>query len=238
MANQMGQTNQSLITGRIAYTWNGTEAKPLLGDSAGRIYSHIQGEKTIGTELLPITAVAASSIVASSVLSSTTAKKATLFIDHGRTVVTAFGTNGTQYIVQTSEKANGNDTWVDLTSFTCVPTVSVAVVADGDAAAGASTILCGTAVAVMGDNVFWANSTAITQGEWGKVAAVSGTVSFTLLDPLTNAQDSDTNIFTQAEHFALVVDMESLLRLRVVVNNNASGTTYAIQSRVAVITET
>jgi hypothetical protein len=227
-----GQRDQALITGRIAYGYDGSNAYPLYANSAGTDI-----KKTIQTNLLPLQAVAASTIVKSSELDLTNVKKATFFIDHGRTVVTAWGAGlGTVYRIQVSEKATGNDTWVSMTTYVASSVISVAVVADADNAAGASTILCGTAVAVAGDNVFWANSTTVTNGEFGIVASVSGTVSFTLLDPLTYAQDSDTNIFTQAEHWVYPMDATGYTRARVVVQNVA-GTTYAIQARVAAITQ-
>jgi hypothetical protein len=239
MANDMAQTNQCLITGRIAYAYNGTDAKPLACSNDRYLYVQNHIEKTVGTSLLALQAVAASTMATSSVLSLIYTQKATIFIDHGRTVVTAWGAaGGTKYIVQGSPQSAGNDTWVSMTTFAAGSTIAVAIVADGDAAAGASTIACGTAVGLPGDQVFWANSTTAANGEFGTIKSVSGTADFTLLDALRYGQDSDTNIFTQAEHFVYNFDASAYTRARVLVNNNiAAGTTAAIQCRVTAITQ-
>ena len=195
--------------------------------------------KTIETEMMAIRSVAASTLVASTVLALSGVKQATFFIDHGRASSAAFGTQGPEYWLQASQKAAGNDTWVNLATFTAESTACLAVAASADVAAAATTIVItsGTSIPSAGNIVFWANTVAATASEWMRCVGVTGTANFLILDGLTNAQDSDTNIFTRAERFTVTVDCSSLTRARVVVQNNASGTTLAIYSRVAVITE-
>ena len=66
---------------------------------------------------------------------------------------------------------------------------------------------------------------------------MTGTASFTIEEGLTVGQDSDTNIFTQAERYPFLLDVEAITRLRVKINNNASGTTLTVYSRIAAIME-
>ena len=255
-----GQKDQALITGRIAYGYDGTNVYPLKCNTAGQLILGagttsigsvilgagtatagtvaVSATKTIQTELLAIQSVAASTNVASTVLSLTGVKKATFFIDHGRANTVAFGTQGTEYRIEGSQKASGNDTWCPLASWVAGSAACLAVSASADVAAGGTTVVVtsGTSIPARGDVVFWLN-TAATASEWMKVISVAGTASFVFLDGLTNAQAAATSIYTQAERFALLLDVEALTRARVIVNNNASGTTQAIYTRVACITE-
>jgi hypothetical protein len=236
MANtaQVGQIDQVLNTGRIAYGKNGNKFYPMFASSSGYTV-----DKTVETEPLPTQAVAASTIVKSTTVDLTGVKQATFYIDHGRASTANFGTNGTVYELQVSQKNTGNDTWRSIATFTCASTACLAIAASADAAAAATSIVftSGTSAPTANDLVFWANTTAATASEWMRVKSVSGTASFAIIDGLTNAQDSDTNIYTQAEHFIVTVDVSSITRARVLVNNIASGTTLAIYSRVACITE-
>jgi hypothetical protein len=230
MANtaQVGQIDQVLNTGRIAYGKRGNQFVPFSIT-----------DKTIETEPLPTQSVAASTIVKSAVVDLTGVKQATFYIDHGRASTAVFGTNGTTYELQFSQKNTGNDTWRSATTVVANSAACLAVAASTDAAVAATSIVftSGTSAPSINNLVFWANSTLVTNSEWMRVKSVTGTASFTIVDGLTNTQDSDTNIYTKAEHWVLVVNTASATRARVVVNNAASGTTQAIYSRVACITE-
>ena len=242
-----GQTNQALITGRIVYGYDGSNAYPLKVNTSGEPILPAStvniGEvdtlvtETIQTELLAITSIAASVQQISTTLSLVGIKKATFFIDHARASSAAFSTNGTEYRIEASEKAAGNETWRTLASVLASSAVAQTCAASGNYTAGAETItiLSGTAL-TLGDVYFWINGAAAS-AEWMKVRAISGTASFTILDGLTNAQAAASAIVGLAEHFVLFLDVEPITRVRVVVNNNASGTAQAIYARVACITE-
>ena len=194
--------------------------------------------KTIQTELLTITAVAANAQQKSSELSLTGIKKCTIFIDHGRTAVTAFVVAGTEYRIEASQKASGDDTWVPLASVVCDITAAVAIVMDNAEAAGATRIECTAVVPTKGDWVYFKNAT-IANSEWAKVILVDagvGTEYFDILDGLAKAQAAIT-MYNKAERFALTLDVEAFTRLRVVVNNNNGTTNVAVDSRIAAITE-
>jgi len=230
-------TNQVKLQGRKAYGWDGTNWQPVAADTTGNLKT--SNVETIQTELVAAQSVAASTFFLSSVLSVVGIKRATFFIDHGRASTAAFGTNGTEYRIEASQQASNNDTWIPLASILCSSTACLAVTASADVAAAGTTVTVtsGTSIPARGDRVFWANTVSAASSEWMEVRSVSGTVSFVIVDGLTRGQDSDTSIYTQAQRFALTLNLEPVTRVRAVVNNNASGTTLAVYSRVACITE-
>jgi len=192
--------------------------------------------KTIQTELLAITKVAADAQQKSSELALTNMKKVAVLIDHGRTATTAFVVAGTEYRVEVSQKATGDDTWRMIASAVCGIAAATEITADGDEAAGQTLIEIGANTPAINDIVFWENAT-LADSEWGKVAAIVGGTSFTLLDGLTNGQAAAKKIYNKGEQFVFLLDVEAYTRLRVVVNNNNGTTNAQVASRVAAITQ-
>lgn len=240
--NFIGTVNQTHPTGRTAYVYDGTDLRPLRANIAGEIIIGANSasiSKTIQTELMASSSVSASVIVASSVLSLVGVRQTTIFIDHGRTTEVAFGAlGGTNYLIQTSERATGNDTWRTLATYVASSAAASSALSSGAVAAAQTSIviLSGTAF-VANDLIMWANTASVANStEWARVATVTGTASFTLLDPITNAQGSTVVITNQAEHFVTTLDVSAITRVRVVVNNTA-GTTAVIRTRIAAITE-
>jgi len=198
---------------------------------------HIRGiTKAIETELLAITAIAADAQQKSSELALTNMKKASIFIDHGRTATTAFVGAGTEYRVEASQKATGNDAWRTIASVVCGIATAVEITADANEAAAQTLIEIGANEPALGDILFWENAT-LANSEWIKVVAVVADTSFTCQDGLTNAQTAAKLIYNKAEQFVLNLDVEPFTRMRVIVNNNNGSTNVAIKSRVACITE-
>jgi len=192
--------------------------------------------KTIQTELKAITAVAADVQSISSELALANVKKVTIFIDHAKDNALASAGQGTEYVIQVSEKASGNDTWRSLASFTAAITAPSTITLDAEEAAGQTLIEIGVTTPVVGDIVFFKNA-IIANSEWGNVIAISAGVSFTLESGLTITQGSaGGTIFTQGEHFVLTIDVEAVTRLRVVCNNTKGSTNRAVVYRVAAIT--
>jgi hypothetical protein len=233
MPNGIGSNDQVLIQGRIVYGYDGTNANPFYANSTGNGM-----KKTVQTELVATQAIAVSTQVKSTELSLTGVKKVTFFIDHARAGSAAFATNGTEYRIEASQKATGDDTWRTVASVEAGSAVAMTCAASGNYAIGASTItiLSGTAM-TLGGLYFWPSGAAASC-EWFKVALATGTASFTTLDALTNAHAAASAIVGSAEQFVVVMDTESLTRARVIVNNNNTGASQAIYSRVAAITET
>lgn len=210
--------------------------------SLGNVYFR---NKVIQTELLAITAVAANVQQKSSELALASATsalanitKVTIFIDHAKDNAAASVGQGTEYVVQVSEKATGNDTWRTLTSFTAAITVPTATITDAQEAVGQTVIECGAAVPAVGDIVFFKNAT-LSLSEWATVIArdvTGGSENFTIENGLTNIQAAGT-YYTQGEHFVVTIEVGPVTRLRVVCNNTKGTTNRAIVCRVAAITE-
>ena len=226
--------NNDLIHGRTAFGFDGTNTAPLkvnISSSLGILST--EPVKTIQTELFAAASVAASTQAISSTLSVASVKQATFFIFHGRSGSAAFGTNGTEYRIEGSAVSAGNDSWLPLASVLASSAVAATLASSGTHNAGTTviTILSGTAAV--------ANSLYLFQTgtlEWMRSVSVSGTASLTILDGLTNAHAAGT-ISAEAELFPLSLNLESVTRVRAVINNNASGTTQAIAARIACITE-
>ncbi len=193
--------------------------------------------KIIQTELLAITLVAADAQQKSSELDLTGIKKATIFIDHGRTATTAFVVRGTEYRVEVSQKATGDDTWRTIASVVAIITAATEITADAQEVAGQTLIEIGANTPAVGDIVFWENATLLNS-EWMEVVAIVGGTSFTILNGLTNTQELAKKIYNQGEQWVLSLNVSGFTRLRVVVNNNHGTTNAQIVSRVACITAT
>lgn len=217
---------------------NGVNSTFAQCDGSGYLKTISQAVKTIQTELLAITAVVANAQQKSSELDVSNIKNITLFIDHARDAATAFVGAGTEYRVQTSEKATGNDTWRTLYSVVCDITAASSIVMDTEEAAGSTRIETGATLPAVGGEVFFKNAT-IANSEWAKVIAIiatDGAEYFDILDGLTNAQAAIT-LFNKSEHFVLSFSLNSIKRIRCIVNNANGTTNQAIVSRIACITE-
>jgi len=194
--------------------------------------------KTIQSELVPITAIAANAQAISSVLDVTGFKNMAVFIDHARDVTTAFVVAGTEYRIQVSENAAGNDNWRTITSVVCDITAASDIAMDGDEVVGSTVIECGATLPAVNDIVFFKNAT-IANSEWARVVAIvttGGSESFTLSDGLTKAQVALAHMYNKAEQFVITFDVTTFTRMRVIINNNNGSTNQNIVSRVACIT--
>jgi hypothetical protein len=203
---------------------------PLAGNTAGAASLNVLNTETIQTPLLAAQTIAASTNVLSSTVSVIGVKSVLLFIDHARAATAAFGTNGTEYRVEVSEQATGNDTWSPIASVLCASAVCNSAASSSDCAAGTTliTITSGTAMPTTGYTVFTSGTI-----EWVQPTIATGTASFNVLDATRYAHVSATGIFSGGEKFVMNLDVEAATRMRVVVNNIASATTQPIASRIA-----
>lgn len=191
--------------------------------------------KTIQTELLAITAIGAGNQQLSSVLDVSTALAATLLIDHAPDSATA-PTIGTEYRVEVSEKASGNDTWRPLYSFVTGIVAANLKTVQATQNAGSTTITHTVAGTYVQDDIIFFKNSTIANSEWAKITSITSTTVEVISDGLTNNQGGQQMI-NKCEFFVVPVDCTSIKRIRVVVNNKfGAGTTIAIVSRIAAIT--
>lgn len=188
--------------------------------------------KTIQTELIAITNVAAAAQSISSELSCATNLAAMIFID---VAPEATNTPGTEFRIEVSQKASGNDTWVPVTRFLSTTATCNSSAVDGTEAAGQTVIEEATTTGLaLGQIIFFKNST-IGNSEWGKLVAFTASTSFTLQDGITNAQTGST-WYNMGERFVAQVDLSCIKRLRVVCNNAYAASSVAVNWRCACIT--
>ncbi len=209
--------------------------KNIDGNAVYAVGVNLVAIKTIETELLAITKVAANAQQLSTVLDLTNVKRVGVFIDHGRTAVDAFVVAGTEYRVEVSQKATGDDAWRNAGSVVCGIAAATQIQADGNEAIGQTLIDIGPNTPVVNDILFWEHTT-LANSEWMKVVAIVANISFTIQDGLTNAQLAALLIYNRGEQFVLLLDVEAYTRLRVVVNNNNGTTNVEVASRIAAIT--
>lgn len=230
VAVPIGSTFYEYDTGILYITYDGTNWVVKSNDGI---------KKTIETELEAITAVAANVQSKSSELSLTgQEQQVTIFIDHAKDHASASVGQGTEYVIQVSEKATGDNAWRTLASFTAIITAPSAIATDAEEAVGQTVIECGATVPAVGDIVFFKNAT-IANSEWSNVIArvtTGGSETFTIEDGLTNVQAAGT-YYTQGEQFVVTIDVKSIKRLRVVCNNTKGTTNRAIVWRCAAITQ-
>jgi hypothetical protein len=197
----------------------------------------VAAPKAIRTELKGITAVNANAQSISSELDLTGMEEVTILIDHAKDAAAAAVGQGTEYVIQVSEKATGDDTWRPVAARTAAITAPTAVATDAEEAVGQTVIECGASVPAVGDIILFKNAT-IANSEWANVIArvtTGGSETFTIESGLTNVQAAGT-YYTQGEHFVITVSVKAMTRLRVVCNNTKGTTNQNIIWRCAAIT--
>lgn len=198
--------------------------------------SEILYRKDIRTELKGITAVAANAQSKSSEIDIVDDQDILLFIDHARDSASAPAGAGTEYKIETSQKASGNDTWRTLQSYVCEVIPVSSIVMDAEKSAGSTRIETGATLPEVGGHVFFKNAT-IANSEWALVTMINATIGaeyFDILDGLTHTQAPIT-LFNRAEHLVLSLNVMTAKRLRVICNNNNGSTNRAIVWRCACI---
>lgn len=192
--------------------------------------------KTIQTELLAITVVSSATQQISSVLDVATKLATTILIDFAPDSNTA-PTQGTEFRVEVSQKASGNDTWMPLVSVVTGIVAAVSGTVQATQNAGSTTITStGAITSIVQDDIVLLKNATLGNSEWVKVSTVTSSTVFGVVDPTTNAQGS-SGIRNKGEKFVIPIDCTAITRIRVVVNNKyKAGTTIAIVARIAAIT--
>jgi hypothetical protein len=194
--------------------------------------------KVIQTELMAIYAVAADVQKISSELDLTEIGKVAVFIDHAKDHGSAAVGQGTEYVIQVSEKATGNDTWRAVWSGTAAITAPTLMVTDTYNLAGTTALQIGSAVPPMGDIVFFRNYAVLGDSEWANIVGrgIVGGAEYVYLESGLAIYQAAGYVYGYGEHFMAVVDVDAFTRMRVVCNNTKGTTNRPIVWRCGAIT--
>jgi hypothetical protein len=128
-----------------------------------------------------------------------------------------------------SPKTSGDGQWFELASWQSLTTAAESEAVSGTANAGQNVLgAASTTNLVVGDTIFIDNST-IGNSEWGRIKSVSANTSVTIEDNLVNAQTGST-MYDQGEFFSGQINLENVLRLRLVVDASGSGQAVAVEA--------
>lgn len=183
--------------------------------------------KTVGTSVLALQSVAASSVLLSSAVDVSTKLAGTLFIHFGRRAATAAGA-GVNIRIEASAKSSGDGFWFPLAIFTTAFAASETEAVSGTVSSGANVItVASTTNLTIGDVIYIDNGT-IANSEWGRIKSIVSNTSVTIEDNLVNAQTS-SNIYDLAEMYVCQLDLTSITRIRVVADGASFTQAFAIE---------
>jgi hypothetical protein len=159
--------------------------------------------KTVGTSVISLQSVAASTVLVSSTVSTANKLAATFFVHFGRRSATAAGA-GVNIRIEASSKSSGEGHWYPVVILTTNLTA--------------------------GDIIFIDNTT-IGNSEWHRIKTISANTSVTLEDNLVNAQSSGAaTIYDSAEIYPpITIDLTSISRIRVVADGASFTQAFAIE---------
>lgn len=192
--------------------------------------------KTVQTELLPITQINAGTNFTGTAFDVSTKFAGTFLWDFAAVAATASPV-ATEFCIQTSQKATGNDTWVNAFTWLSSATQSASATVSAGGGVGATTITLSVSLGSVNVYFFLKNST-LGNSEWARRIGQTGVGPFvvTVEDGFTNNQSAATG-WTVADRYKFDVDFTSIWRVRVCINNFRSASNNRdIVSRVALIT--
>ncbi len=173
--------------------------------------------KTAGTSVITHQAVTHPGTVVGSAQDVSTKFKVTFFLDHAL-VEAAANTNPASWFIQASAQSSGDEEWVDL--------IEIPLSEDGTPATEAMTATEASGVKVLAvasttgfaakDEVYIQDAGTLADSEWNKVQEIVSNTSIDILDGLTTGKDSSDVIWGAAERNIITVDVESMVRVRVV----------------------
>jgi hypothetical protein len=171
---------------------------------------------------------------------------ATLYVCHANIEVTANAT-GVKYILQGRPLGSGagdNDIgWADLVTFQTGETAAAKADITGAEAAAQTEIEVDadpTAAFLNGIDIYIHDAGAVADGEWAKCDhSVTGANHYVyLLDGLTNAKDASDEIWTQAELFSALVDLDGIAYVRLIMAHTAAtGSDIVFKGTLRVATD-
>lgn len=188
----------------------------------------VDATKTVGTSVMALQTVSASSVAISTPVSTGNALGATIFIHFGREAETAAGA-GVNIRIEASSKSSGEGHWYPLCIFTTGFAACSGEAVSGTEAAGQTVIsVASTTGLTAGDIIFFFNGT-IANSEWHRIKSIVAATSVTLEDALVNAQTGST-FYDSAEMFVAQLDLTAVSRLRIVADGSAFTQAFAIEA--------
>ncbi len=149
-------------------------------------------------------------------------------------------TNPGSFLIQLSTATSGDEEWSTAMEIaTSVLTPSTSALDSGGEAPGQTDIgIAATAGIVAGEWVYIQDTTTDTDGEWVFVTVVATNDYITILDGIANAKDNADVTWSDAEVWAVNVDVHSVNRLRVLyVHVGATGANTAIKATMSRATD-
>lgn len=186
--------------------------------------------KTVGTSVISLQSVAASTVLVSSTVSTANKLAATFFVHFGRRSATAAGA-GVNIRIEASSKSSGDGHWYPIVILTTNFAACEAEAATGTNSSGQNVITCAsTTNLTAGDIVFIDNST-IGNSEWKRIKSISASTSVTFEDNLVNAQNSGSaTMYDSAEIYPpITIDLTAISRIRVVADGSSFTQAFAIE---------
>lgn len=191
--------------------------------------------KTQGTSVLSLQSVASAAVLISSAIDVSSVIAATMFIHFGRRAASAL-TAGVQFRVEASSKSSGDGHWYPLFTYTSDIAAASDEAVSGTVNAGTNVITVASTTGFTAGDLIYIDNGTIGNSEWGRVKSISTNVSITIEDNLVNAQTCAT-MYDQAQIFRPVdINCRAIGRLRLVVDNTASGQAVAVEAHIVTAT--
>jgi len=188
--------------------------------------------KTIQAEPIALQLIAANTgVVKSAVYDVSTFLAATVYWDFSPCDTSATP-NATMLAIQASQKASGDDTWIQLQEWLS-PTVVGSSPGNGSNGAGSAALTL-SAGAIAANTIFFILDATLGNSEWGKRVSQAALV-VTAEDALTNAHAAQP-VWVGGERLKIDIDLTGVKRLRIVIYNNRGGANRQVYCRVALTT--
>lgn len=187
--------------------------------------------KTIQTQLFAPQSLASNTVAISSVLDVSTALSCMILIHFGRRATTAL-TEGVEFRVEVSGKSSGDGHWFPVSSYKTAIAAAESEAVSGTVSSGTNVITVASTTNLARADIVYIDNSTIGNSEWGRVKSISTNASITIEDNLVNAQTGST-IYDQAEIVpAILLDLTSIKRLRLVADGSNTGQATAIEASI------
>lgn len=183
--------------------------------------------KTIQTAPIALQSVASGAVVLSSAIDVSSKFAGQVFIHFGRRATTAL-TLPTTFRVEASATASGDGHWYPIAVVSTEVAAAESEAVSGTVSSGTKVItVASTTNLAAGDSIYIDNGT-IANSEWARIKSIVSNTSVTIEDNLVNAQTGAT-IYDQAQIIPILVDLSTVSRIRIVVDNSVAGQAVAVE---------